>query len=175
MGERESKPPDRLIANPEFGTNMLSHAETNYYAALMELNCRVHNIQHDIGTETTAVGNTMGTNSTTTVDIQLITYEEAIQAPDKAKWLQAIAEEYKCQIESNMIKLVHVKDLPDNATVITTRWTNKKPNGAYRSRITGRGLEMIEGEHYDEDSIAAPTVNIITVRVMLVIMLIMFG
>ena len=51
----------------------------------------------------------------------------------------------------------------------------KKSNGTFRARINSRGYEQVDGEHYDKDNVASPTVNIVTVRIMLVLMILMSG
>ena len=46
----------------------------------------------------------------------------------------------------------------------------KKANGTIRARLNARGYEQIDGEHYDDNTKAAPVVNGITIRIVLVIM-----
>ena len=51
----------------------------------------------------------------------------------------------------------------------------KKLNSKIRARMNSHGFEQIDGEHYNKDNIASPTINIITVRVMLVLLIMMCG
>jgi hypothetical protein len=46
----------------------------------------------------------------------------------------------------------------------------KKSIGKFRARVNARGYEQIDGEHYDADSMAAPVVNEITIRLVFTLM-----
>jgi hypothetical protein len=47
----------------------------------------------------------------------------------------------------------------------------QKSNGVFRARLTARGYEQVDGEHYDEDSKAVPVVNMITIYLVMVLLL----
>jgi hypothetical protein len=99
-----------------------------------------------------------------------------MEGKDKAKWVQAVKEEYDRMEEHGVFKPVQRKEVPQFAKIITSTWAmKKKSNGTYRARVNGRGYEQVDGEHYDEDSIASPTVNITSFRIVLVLMLMMNG
>jgi hypothetical protein len=72
--------------------------------------------------------------------------------------------------------LQNCTEVPADAKVLTSTWAmKKKSKGTFRAHINGRGYEQIDGEHLDKNSVALPTVNIVTIRVMFVLMLLMDG
>jgi hypothetical protein len=79
-------------------------------------------------------------------------------------------------VDHKVFKLVKRSDVPKDAKILTSTWAmKKKSNGKYRARVNARGYEQVDGEHYDRDDVASPTVNLVSVRVVLVILLIMHG
>ena len=75
-----------------------------------------------------------------------------------------------------VFQLIQRNEVPKDAKIITSTWAmKKKSNGTLHARLNACGYEQVDGEHYDKDGVASPTVNITTVRVMLVLMLLMFG
>jgi hypothetical protein len=60
--------------------------------------------------------------------------------------------------------------LPKHAKVLTTTWAmKKKASGKYKARLAARGFKQVDGIHYDQSDKAAPVVNDITVRIILVL------
>jgi len=47
----------------------------------------------------------------------------------------------------------------------------KKANGVFRARLNARGYEQVDGEHYHEDTKAAPVGNDATIHIVLILML----
>ena len=45
----------------------------------------------------------------------------------------------------------------------------------FQARVVSQGYEQVNRKHYDQDNIASPTVNIVTVRIMLILMILMNG
>jgi hypothetical protein len=45
----------------------------------------------------------------------------------------------------------------------------KKANGTYCARMNARGYEQVDGKHYDKMTKAAPVANVITIRMILVL------
>jgi hypothetical protein len=79
-------------------------------------------------------------------------------------------------MKHGVFKMVKRDEVPDDAKILTSTWAmKKKSNGTLQARINGRGYEQVDGEHYDKDDVASPTINVVTVRVILVLMLIMRG
>ena len=57
-------------------------------------------------------------------------------------------------------KSKHIDKVPPNAKILSSTWAmKKKANGIYQACINTRGFEQVDGEHYDENSIAAPVVT----------------
>ena len=50
----------------------------------------------------------------------------------------------------------------------------KKANGTFRAWITARGFKQIDDKHYDSLTTAAPVVNNITIKVMMVLMIVLY-
>ena len=103
-------------------------------------------------------------------------YNEAMASPDREKWLEAVKEEYHKMIRYNVFKFVPEDAVPDNATILTSTWAmKKKSSGAHRARINARGYEQLDGEHYDKDNVASPTVNLVSIRILFVLLILMRG
>jgi 5'-3' exoribonuclease 2 len=103
-------------------------------------------------------------------------YNEAMATKDKPEWLKAVKEEFDRMQDHQVFQLVKRAEVPPGAKVLTSTWAmKKKSNGKFRARLNGRGYEQIDGKHYDKDSIASPTINIVTVRIIMVLMLLMRG
>jgi hypothetical protein len=95
---------------------------------------------------------------------------------DAPKWKIGVKEEYEKLVKHGVFKLVKRNEVPSDAKILTSTWVmKKKSNGTFRARINGRGYEQVDGEHYDSDSVASPTINIVSVRVILVLLLLMRG
>ena len=75
-------------------------------------------------------------------------------------------------VTNRVFRPMHIDDIPEWATVLTTTWAmKKKANGTYCTRMVARGLEQIDGEHCDKDDISSPVVSEITIQICLVLML----
>ena len=58
--------------------------------------------------------------------------------------------------------------VPADAKVLTSTWAMKqKANGTKHARLNARGYEQVDGEHYNEDSKAAPVVCEATIHIIL--------
>jgi hypothetical protein len=60
------------------------------------------------------------------------------------KWIKAVEEEH-----------------------INILGNEKKANGSYKARITARGFQLRDGEHFDSNDKASPVVSDITIRIIL--------
>jgi Reverse transcriptase (RNA-dependent DNA polymerase) len=174
---RGVRAPTRLIQESEFGnTSVLSSIEKNYYSALLELGCGMVDMQYDMGYETGLIGAALGGGFGDTTELKPMKFDEAMRTENKDKWLQAVEEEFHRMMEHKVFKLVRRASVPKGSKVLTSTWAmKKKSNGTFRARVNGRGYEQEDGEHYDQDDVASPMVNIVTIRVMLVLMLLMGG
>jgi Reverse transcriptase (RNA-dependent DNA polymerase) len=71
-----------------------------------------------------------------------------------------------------VLKAVKKNSLPKKAKILSSTWAmKKKANGAFRTRVTARGFEQINGIHYDEDTKASPVMNEATILITFVLML----
>jgi hypothetical protein len=46
----------------------------------------------------------------------------------------------------------------------------RKANGVFKARLTAKGFEQRDGEHYDEHDKSSPVVSDITIRIVFVLM-----
>jgi len=76
------------------------------------------------------------------------TYKQAVNGPDKEKWLRAIAEEYDAIIANHTWDIV---DYTPNLNVLPGKWVLKiKNNGRYKARYVCGGHKQIAGVDYDQ-------------------------
>jgi hypothetical protein len=156
----------------------LTQAEKNYYEALAELSSMAIDHMMDVGHEDEfgLVGAALGGGFVNTAELHPMKYSEAMAGPDKEHWKKAVKEEYQRMVDHKVFRLVKRSDIPKDAKVLTSTWAmKKKSNGKYRARLNARGYEQVDGEHYDSNDVASPTVNINSVRIILVILLLMHG
>jgi hypothetical protein len=89
-------------------------------------------------------------------------------SPDRPLWLKAVELEYRNKKDNGVFKPTQACDFPTRAEILSTTWVMKtKANGLYQARVTARGFEQIDGEHFDAVDKAAPVVNDITIRLVL--------
>ena len=75
-------------------------------------------------------------------------YQEAMNSPDKDKWLEVSTEEFKGLTEMGVWKLV---DCPNNRKTIECRWTYMlKYDVCYKARLVGKGYTQVQGIDYEE-------------------------
>lgn len=150
----------------------LSSAEEKYYDTMARFPEAFGNGNYETDREVCCVGAGIGTGFTNTQELHVMKYDEAINGPDGDKWKQAVKEEFDRMMKSKVFEVWKEEDVPDSATVLSTTWAmKKKASGVYRARMTARGFEQLDGEHYDENDKAAPVVCDITIRVMFVLMI----
>jgi Reverse transcriptase (RNA-dependent DNA polymerase) len=76
-----------------------------------------------------------------------------------------------CLEDNQVWSAVAKSDVPHDAKILSSTWAmKKKANGIFRARLNGRGLEQVLGVHCDANSIAAPVVNMSTIRIVFVLM-----
>jgi Reverse transcriptase (RNA-dependent DNA polymerase) len=87
---------------------------------------------------------------------------------ERSSWLQAVEEEYENMLNNGVFEPVELCDVPENAKVLSTTWVlKKKASGRYKARVTARGYEQRDGEHFDSSDKSSPVVNDISIRVIL--------
>jgi len=145
----------------------LTPAEERFYSHMRELN-----ELSLFAPETAFVGSATGQGFTHTSELRTMKYNEAMKTPDKPHWDDAVAEEHRKFEAYQAWKEVDRDKVPADAKIVTSTWAmKKKANGVYRARLNARGYEQVDGLHYDEADKAAPVVNDITVRMILVLMI----
>jgi hypothetical protein len=118
------------------------------------------------------VGAAVGGGYDNTRELHVMTYEQAMRSPDMVKWNVAVDEEYWRMVDNNVFQESAREDVPSGTHIIDSTWAmKKKSNGDHRARIAARGFKQVDGESYDEDSKAAPVINIVTVRIVFVLLI----
>ena len=118
------------------------------------------------------VGAGLGGGFTNTTELHVMTYDQAMKTEDKDAWCDSVDKEHERMTTNKVFTPTYIKDIPEWATVLTTKWAmKKKSNGTLRARMVARGFEQIDGEHYDEHDKSSPVVSEITIRIVFVIML----
>ena len=172
---RVSAPPDRLSPT-ELGNvaqvdtsksvdSLLHEAEQNYYAALRELSCIGVDLEElRIDAEAGMVGAALGGGFENTAELRPMKYDEAMLTSDAPEWKKSVKEEFDRMQYHKVFQLIQRSEVPKDANVITSTWAmKKKSNGTLHARLNACGYEQVDGEHYDKDGVASPTVNLTTV------------
>lgn len=152
----------------------LTNAELNYYDIMTqlqgfqgELGCVMSEVE-----EMTLVGSALGGGFDNTTELHVMKYDEVMAGPDKSEWEASIIEEHDRMLKRKVWKAVPIDKVPKNERIITSTWAmKKKSSGTRRARVNARGFEQVPGVHYDPKTIAAPVINDITIRVIIVLML----
>ena len=75
-------------------------------------------------------------------------YQEAVNSPEKDKWLAVSQEEFDGLTEMGVWKLA---DHPSDHKTIKCRWTYvSKSNGHYKARLVAKGYTQVQGIDYKE-------------------------
>jgi len=179
---RTIKPVNRLEINPKkktYNSNKsenktkdgdevrdLTNAEVAFYAAIGAFETKNND------KEFACVGLGAGDGFLDTSELHVMKYKEAMETPEANEWEKAVDEEHKRMVKNKVFKAVPVQEVPEGSKILTSTWSmKKKPNGTKRARIVARGFEQIDGEHYKSDETAAPVVNDMTIRIVLILMI----
>ena len=126
------------------------------------------------------VGAGIGGGYTSTTELKPMKFKEAMKSRDRGEWKKAVEEEHNNMKKYNVwtpvpikdVPSVPIKDVPSDAKILTSTWAmKKKANGTFRARCNARGYEEVDGVHYDGTSIAAPVINELSARILIVMML----
>ena len=149
----------------------MTAAEIKYYEAMKELGCCTadpEQQQHELG----LVGAGLGEGIANTRELKVLSYDEAMERPDKEKWDESVEEEHKRMKDNGVFEAVPMTQVPIDADVIDSTWAmKKKASGVYRARLAARGFKQRAGVSFDPRDIMSPVVHEITVRIMLVLMI----
>ncbi|KMQ86176.1 gag-pol polyprotein [Lasius niger] len=98
-------------------------------------------------------------------DYVLLTYEEAMERPDKALWKEAIEEKKKSMKRNDVWTLVPRTEAEDKR-ILNNKWIFKvKDDGRYKARLVVKGCEQKYGIDYEETF--SPVVSMSSLRMIL--------
>jgi hypothetical protein len=118
------------------------------------------------------VGAGLGGGFVNTQELHVMKYDEAMATPDAKEWEKAVDKEHERMVNSSVFKATPLDEVPDDATILTETWAmKKKANGIFRARVTARGYEQIDGEHFDSTEIAAPVVAEMTIHILFILIM----
>lgn len=100
-------------------------------------------------------------------DFVLMTYQEAVNGPEKESWLKAIKDEKDSLMKNNTWTLVNECEANDSK-ILTNKWIFKvKENGQYKARLVVRGFE--QENNVDLNEIFSPVVGASSLRTIIAI------
>ena len=95
------------------------------------------------------------------------TFKEAMESPDREKWLKAVKLELTNMKKRGVWEVVKKSTIPPNRQLIGCRWVFKiKADGTHRARLVAQGFSQIPGVDYTENF--APVLKDESLRVILV-------
>lgn len=169
---RAVKAPGRLIeemggiaAGDEYEIG-LTQAEAKYYEAMKAF----PEGEFRPG-EMACVGAGIGGGFTSTEELHVMKYDEAMETPDVDKWEKSVDEEHDRMEKNQVFEVTPRDEVPEGAKILTSTWAmKKKASGRFRARLNARGYEQVDGEHYDEDAKSAPVVSEATIMIVFILM-----
>jgi Reverse transcriptase (RNA-dependent DNA polymerase) len=118
------------------------------------------------------VGAGLGGGFINTQELHVMKFEEAMAGPETDKWEVAVEKEHSRMVKSEVFKATSIAELPEEATILSKTWAMKrKASEDHRARVTFRGFEQIDGEHFDMNNKAAPVVTEATIRIVFTLIL----
>ena len=110
-------------------------------------------------------------------DPDTLYYHEAMAAPDRKEFLQAIVNEVNAHIENNHWALIPKDEVPPDAKILDSIWAMKRKRDIktqsvykHKARLNIHGGQQQYGVHYTETY--SPVVNWFSVRLMLILALV---
>ena len=120
--------------------------------------------------EMTLVGAGIGGGFVDTNELHVMKFKEAMARKDADKWQEAVDEEHEHMMKHKVWEPVPVENVPKGSKILTSTWAmKKKANRTYRARMNACGYKQVDGVHYSKDAKAAPVVNEIVIRMVLVL------
>ena len=122
--------------------------------------------------ECALVGAGLGGGIQNTRELHVLTYEEAINGPERDQWLESIEKEYQRMIDNGVFIPCDPVEVPADAKILSNVWAmKKKASGAFRARLNARGYEQVDGEHYDSHATFAPVASEMTIMIIFVLII----
>jgi hypothetical protein len=122
--------------------------------------------------EIACVGAGIGGGFEDTTELHTMKYDEAMSSEEAEQWKKSVEKEYQRMEENKVWSPIDKAKLPTGAKILTSTWAmKKKADGKYRARLNCRGFEQVPGVHYKQNTIAAPVVALMTIRITLAIMI----
>jgi hypothetical protein len=143
----------------------LTRAEEHSYAATTSME---FDLFYADGEEETMVRAGIGGGFVNTNELETVKYDEAMSSKDRSQWIEAVEQEYVNMLYHGVFEPIELCKVPAGAKILsTTGMMKKKTGGRYKARITARGFEKKDGEHFDSIEKVSPVVNDITIRIIL--------
>lgn len=102
---------------------------------------------------------------------------QAMREPDRDRFMEAMEQEVKLQMREGGLKLVHINDVPKNATILPAVWQMKRKRDIrtrkvkkWKARLNINGSRMVK--HRDYDQTYAPVASWNCIRLLLILVLI---
>lgn len=112
----------------------------------------------------------------TTSDPDTMYYHQAMAAPDRANFLQAIVKEVNDHIQNEHWELVPLSEVPENTKILDSVWSMKRKRDIktravykYKARLNVHGGQQIKGMHFEETH--SPVVSWHSIRILSILSL----
>ena len=162
------------VTATDVGVEIKKVSQTGYYDVFnifYPKEITLASVHHKMHVEVANVGAGAGGGFTNAQELQVMTYNKAINGPDSEQWKVEFDSEYRQMLNNKVFKTVRIDDLPPGMKVIDSVWAmKKKSTGVLCGRINARGFKQVEGQHYDGTTISSPVMNAATIRIVLVLM-----
>ena len=142
----------------------LTNAEMAYYAAVGAMETRKNFEISCVG-----LGRIDGFEDTS--ELHVMKFDQAMATEEADQWQDAVDDEHQRMVKNKVFEARPKSEVPEGSKILSSTWSmKKKPNGDHRARLVARGFEQVEGDHYKADELAAPVVNDMTIRIVLILM-----
>jgi hypothetical protein len=174
---RVTRLPEYLRVNYELANTVaddyhihLTAAEINYYATMSAVEHGFSSIALD-DVEAVMVDAGVGKGFVDTNELHTMTYDAAMASKERNLWERAVDEEHQNLKDYNVFEVVKRDKMPKGSKVLSTTWVMKrKASGRYKARITARGFEQRDGEHYDSTTSTENPAITMMVKIILIVM-----
>ena len=113
----------------------MTAAETIYYEAMKESGCCTDDPEQQKH-ELWLMGAGLGEGIANTRELKVLSYDEAMEQPDKTKWDESVGEEHQRMEDNGVFEAIPITQVPTNPDVIdSTLAMKKKASGIYHARL----------------------------------------